>query len=100
MRPCKLCSYVMPSGRLCGSPALRRRSYCYFHIEQFRRVRRRALRKLMAGRRKVQQRERHLRAKGVVKPPGGKNLIPKSFDREILKDIFGLTHDGMRIYEI
>ena len=40
MRRYRLCQHTKDDGELCGSPAMRRRSYCYFHLEVVRRRRR------------------------------------------------------------
>jgi len=45
----RLCQHVMDDGRMCHSPAMRRRSCCYFHTELRRR------RKRMAKARLVQE---------------------------------------------
>jgi hypothetical protein len=29
----KLCTHIMPTGKTCGSPALRHQTFCYFHHE-------------------------------------------------------------------
>ena len=39
MRRFRLCQHTKDDGALCGSPAMRRRSYCYFHLEVVRRRR-------------------------------------------------------------
>jgi hypothetical protein len=94
-KPCKLCEHVMPTAKLCGSPGLRDRRYCYFHMEQHRRAQRIADRKLLAAMHaEVQREERRLRADGITKSPMLKNLILKSFDEATLRDIFGLSSDG------
>ena len=36
------CQHTKDDGELCGSPAMRRQSYCYFHLEMVLRGRRRA----------------------------------------------------------
>jgi len=40
MRHFKLCQHTKDNGELCGSPAMRGKSYCYFHLEVVRRRRR------------------------------------------------------------
>jgi hypothetical protein len=89
----------MPSGKFCGSPALRRRSYCYFHMEQYRRQRRSRARKIIAGIREAQH-QRRLRAECVLKTPVLKDLVLKFFDEAALRDIFGLSPDGKSICHV
>ena len=43
MRRVRLCQHTKDDGKLCGSPALRRKHYCYFHLKVVRRRRRLAL---------------------------------------------------------
>jgi len=43
MRRVRLCQHTKDDGKLCGSPAMRRKNYCYFHLEAVRRRRRLAL---------------------------------------------------------
>ena len=50
MRRFRLCHHTKDNGELCGSPAMRRKHYCYFHLEVVRRRRRLAL---MARRRQL-----------------------------------------------
>ena len=38
----RLCQHTKDNGELCGSPAMRRKNYCYFHLEVVRRRRRMA----------------------------------------------------------
>ena len=33
MRGCRLCQHTKDNGVLCGSPAMRGKHYCYFHLE-------------------------------------------------------------------
>ena len=40
MRRFRLCQHTKDNGELCGSPAMRRKNYCYFHLEVVRRRRR------------------------------------------------------------
>ena len=58
-KPCRLCAYVMPGGKFCGSPALRRRSYCHFHNEKVRRERRIADYRLLAQLDEKERQEGH-----------------------------------------
>jgi hypothetical protein len=37
MRRFRLCQHTKDNGELCGSPAMRAKSYCYFHLEVVRR---------------------------------------------------------------
>ena len=37
MRRFRLCQHAKDDGELCGSPAMRRKNYCYFHREVVRR---------------------------------------------------------------
>lgn len=39
----RLCQHTKNNGELCGSPAMRRKNYCYFHLEVVRRRRRLAV---------------------------------------------------------
>jgi hypothetical protein len=68
-------------------------------MEQHCRERRIALRKIMIERHSA-QRERRQRAECIVSTPILKNLVLKSFDQATLRDIFGLTPDGINICEI
>jgi hypothetical protein len=36
----RLCQHIKDSGEFCGSPAMRGKHYCYFHLEVVRRRRR------------------------------------------------------------
>jgi hypothetical protein len=38
----RFCQYTKDDGKLCGSPAKRKKSYCHFHLEVIRRRRRMA----------------------------------------------------------
>lgn len=40
MKRCKLCQHTKDDGKLCGSPAMRGKRYCYFHLEVIRRRKR------------------------------------------------------------
>lgn len=40
----RLCQHTKDNGELCGSPAMRKKSYCYFHLEVVARRRRMAAR--------------------------------------------------------
>ena len=40
MRLFRFCQHTKDNGELCGSPAMRKKSYCYFHLEVVRRRRR------------------------------------------------------------
>ena len=40
MKGCKLCQHTKDDGKLCGSPAMRGKRYCYFHLEVIRRRKR------------------------------------------------------------
>ena len=40
MRRFRLCQHTKDNGELCGSPAMRQKNYCYFHLEVVRRCRR------------------------------------------------------------
>ncbi len=40
MRRFRLCQHTKDDGELCGSPAMRAKNYCYFHLEVVRRRRR------------------------------------------------------------
>ncbi len=40
MRRFRLCQHTKDNGELCGSPAMRGKNYCYFHLEVVRRRRR------------------------------------------------------------
>jgi len=44
MRRFRLCQHTKDDGELCRSPAMRRKNYCYFHLEVVRRRRRMAMR--------------------------------------------------------
>jgi hypothetical protein len=44
MRRFRLCQHTKDNGELCGSPAMRRKNYCYFHLEVVARRRRMAAR--------------------------------------------------------
>ena len=35
--PCPTCTHRKPDGALCGSPALRRKKFCYFHQRDHKR---------------------------------------------------------------
>src|ERR1035438_6390765 len=49
------CRHVQPDGAYCGSPALRERKYCYYHLIERRRLRRaRALRDNLPYRLEIQ----------------------------------------------
>lgn len=37
MRRFRLCQHTKDNGQLCGSPAMRKKSYCHFHLEVVRR---------------------------------------------------------------
>jgi hypothetical protein len=37
MRRFRLCQHTKDDGKLCGSPAMRKKNYCYFHLEVVRR---------------------------------------------------------------
>lgn len=50
MRRFRFCQHTKDNGELCGSPAMRKQRYCYFHLEVVRRRRRLAL---MARRREL-----------------------------------------------
>jgi hypothetical protein len=50
MRRFRFCQNTKDNGELCGSPAMRKKRYCYFHLEVVRRRRRLAL---MARRREL-----------------------------------------------
>lgn len=50
MRRFRVCQHTKDNGELCGSPAMRKKRYCYFHLEVVRRRRRLAL---MARRRQL-----------------------------------------------
>jgi hypothetical protein len=39
MRRFRLCQHTKDNGELCGSPAMRGKNYCYFHLEVVRRRR-------------------------------------------------------------
>ena len=43
MRRFRLCQHTKDDGELCRSPAMRRKRYCYFHLEVVRRRRRLAM---------------------------------------------------------
>ena len=98
-KPCKLCAYVMPRGRLCGSPALRRRTYCHFHMEKVQRERRIADYRIRAqlGQRYRQEELRNIR--WALRNPVLKNLIAKGFGEACLRDTFGLNPDGSNFYK-
>jgi hypothetical protein len=38
----KLCHHIMPTGKTCGSPALRNQDFCHFHHEDRKRKARQA----------------------------------------------------------
>jgi hypothetical protein len=40
MRRFRLCQHRKDNGELCGSPAMRKKNYCYFHLEVVHRRRR------------------------------------------------------------
>jgi len=40
MRRFRLCQHTKDNGELCGSPAMRAKNYCYFHLEVVSRRRR------------------------------------------------------------
>ena len=83
----KLCAYVKEDGKLCGSPAVRRRTYCYHHLNHLEKRRRMAI----AGV-KVMLREedrRHAAAvKALLNSPWVKKMMDNPCDENILGDIY------------
>jgi hypothetical protein len=97
MKPVKLCQHIKDNGSFCGSPALRKRRYCYFHDELQRRRRRIARCQLIAstaGEFDLEGKE--LMSNVVARSPEIKNLILNSFNPKTLRDTFGLNPDGSR----
>src|SRR5271165_5970881 len=82
------CHFVKVDGRLCGSPALRRRTYCFFHMEQWRRHDRMVTARIMAEFREQDRHQRRLIFEKLVKWPWIRNIVLNYFSENILRDIF------------
>ena len=90
----KLCHHTKDDGKLCGSPAMKRRTFCYFHLE-LRRRRQRIARIQLAN---------ALKKEAVTSLPDYepwqiRNLLVKSFDPKTLRDTFGINLAASRLYE-
>ncbi len=94
MKGCRLCHYTRSDGKLCRAPAMRRRTYCYFHLESVRREKRMArcrLRARLASNPAV--------LKSAVRAMEIKDLMSKVFDMKILREIARLNPESGRFYE-
>jgi hypothetical protein len=94
MKGCRLCHYTKSDGKFCCAPAMRRRTYCYFHLESVRREKRMARRKLRA---RVASNPAVL--KSAVRAIEIKDLVSKVFNMKILRDIARLNPELGRFYE-
>jgi hypothetical protein len=77
MKGCRLCHYTKSDGKVCGSPAMKRRTYCYFHLEAVQREKRMARWRLMTR-----------LAPNLAVPMSAieiKNLVSKVFGKKVLR---------------
>ncbi len=99
MKRVKLCQHVKDDGVLCGSPALKRRSCCYFHIELRRRRRRMARARLNYGNLAELPKEARSLIEEISKLLEVKDLRCNSFGNNTLRDTFGLRPAASRLCE-
>ncbi len=100
MKRVRLCGHIKDDGNICRSPALRKRRYCHFHIEQRRRelrvARYRTIAKLIAD--QLEAEKHYIRISDLmVNSPPIKKMILKYFDESTLRSTFGLNADGSRL---
>jgi hypothetical protein len=99
MKGVKLCQHVKDDGVLCGSPALKRRSCCYFHIELRRRRKRMARARLVYGNVAELPKEARSLIEQINKLLETENLRRNSFENKTLRDTLGLKPAGSRLCE-
>ena len=84
----RLCQHTKDDGELCRSPAMRRKNYCYFHLEVVKRRRRLAMmartRQLLAEGKLHTERILALKsfASGILTPYSQTNPEPSRFCAE------------------
>ncbi len=100
MKRVKLCQHVKHDGVLCGSPALKRRSYCYFHAEVRRRRKRMAQARLISGGVSELSRKAGAPVRGTGKALEIKNLDLNSFAAKTLRDTLRLKAVDSRFCEM
>src|SRR5690349_3601436 len=98
----KLCAHVMDDGHTCGSPALRRRAFCYYHDELLRRRKRIAELQLRYERRQrdMQLREEQRRQNAALfarqlRSSYIKKILINSFDEKTLQAAFGISRSSL-----
>jgi hypothetical protein len=89
-----LCKHIKDDGKVCRSPAMRKQSYCFFHLEQRRRQKRMAEVQLIAKlRKKDVPSETERLAERILKSWIFKNLTSKCFADGYFEDILAINRE-------